>query len=219
MEYKELEYEVKEVNDSGVFEGLAAGIGNLDLGNDKILKGAFLETIRKGVNWPILSSHRIKEHLGYNLEAKEVSEGLYVKGQLNLEVQTAREKHALAKQAKEVGAKMGLSIGYNAMDFEYVDNATIRELKVVDVMEYSITAIPMNPKANVINVKRADGGTIEIDDPSLIDNVRDFEVFLRDVGISSYRAKVAASVIFQRDVEGAELIKAIKDLTKRMSIK
>jgi HK97 family phage prohead protease len=218
MEYKELEYEVKAVGENGEFEGLAAGIGNLDLGNDKILKGAFKETIAKGVHWPILSSHRIKEHLGYNLEAKEVSEGLFVKGQLNLEVQTAREKHALAKQAKAVGAKMGLSIGYNAVEFEYVDKGNIRELKKVDVLEYSMTALAMNPKANVINIKQADGGILEIEDPSLIDNVRDFEVFLRDVGISKYRAKVAASVIFQRDVEGAELIKAIKDLTKSMTI-
>jgi len=150
METHDLAFEVKEVGDDGVFSGYAAIFNNVDLGNDKILPGAFIESLQRNKGKiPIYADHRT--HIGYNLQAEEDSRGLKVKGQLNLEVQLAREKHALAKQAKEVGGKMGLSIGYSTIDRAYEDD--VRLLKKLDLFEYSLTAIPMNPKASVTAIK------------------------------------------------------------------
>ncbi len=51
LEHIGLPFEVKEVDlDRSTFEGLSAGIGNLDDGNDRIMPGAFKRTIRERVN-------------------------------------------------------------------------------------------------------------------------------------------------------------------------
>ena len=46
MEYKDLRFEIKSLNDVGEFEGYAAYKGNTDAYNDVIEHGAFKRTIR-----------------------------------------------------------------------------------------------------------------------------------------------------------------------------
>lgn len=159
MEYKTLSFEVKDQDEStGEFEGLAAHFKNIDLGGDIIEQGAFAKNIRESKGkWAILADHNPSEHIGFNLEAEETDKGLKVKGKLDIEnVQKAREKYSLAKMAKEIGAKMGLSIGYRAMKDEYDTNTGIRTLKELKVFEYSFVTFPMNPKATVSNIKSLD---------------------------------------------------------------
>lgn len=87
--------------------------------------------------------------MGFSGVSKE-SSGLRVQGQLNLEVQRAREVRALMKQ----GALTGLSIGYQVKD-SYKE-AGVRYLTKLDLLEVSIVTFPMNPKARVTGLKAAE---------------------------------------------------------------
>lgn len=162
-EYKAFKFEFKEVSEEGKFEGYASTFGNLDLGNDIVAVGAFSKTIaiNRGVV-PILDSHDPTAQIGWNESAKEDSKGLKVSGRLDLNIQKARERHSLMNSAKELGAKMGLSIGYVAIKSEpHKSKPDVRILKEVNLMEYSVVTFPMNPKASVTRVKEVDGIKIE----------------------------------------------------------
>ena len=69
--------------------------------------------------------------------------------------QKAKEKHSLAKKGMELGARVGLSIGYSAMQYEYqeIDGKRVRLLKEVRLWEYSLVTFPANEEAFVSGVK------------------------------------------------------------------
>ena len=151
MKFKDVRLQIKDVNDSGMFEGYASTFGNEDLGGDIVAQGAFSKTIQENKSVPILWGHSTREVIGVNKEFSEDSKGLFVKGQLILDVQRARETHSLMKQ----GAVKGLSIGYDSIvvDYSRMEKEGIRILKEVKLWEYSVTPFPMNPEATVTGVK------------------------------------------------------------------
>lgn len=150
---KSFEFEFKEMDAEGSFTGHASTFGNKDAGDDIVVAGAFAKDLKRthGGKIPILADHNIRNQIGWNKEAVEDKKGLAVKGELDLNVQAAREKHSLTKKAKELGAKMGLSIGYEAMKKDF--DGPVRLLKEVKLHEYSFTAFPMNVRASVGNMK------------------------------------------------------------------
>ena len=151
MKYKDIKLQIKAVTDHGQFEGYASTFGNEDLGGDIVAQGAFTKTISENKTVPILWGHSTREVIGVNKEFSEDSKGLFVKGQLILDVQRARETHALMKE----GAVKGLSIGYDpvVVDYSRMEKENIRILKEVKLWEYSVTPFPMNPEATVTQVK------------------------------------------------------------------
>jgi HK97 family phage prohead protease len=139
----------------GRIKGYASTFGNIDFGDDIVDKGAFKKTLKdsKGVI-PILADHDPSKQIGWNLTALEDEKGLLVEGQLNMESPLARERFALAKQGMELGAKMGLSIGYLTIKAEPdEERPMVRRLKEVRLMEYSLVTFPMNPKATLTAAK------------------------------------------------------------------
>ena len=117
------------VKDDGVFAGWASTFGNVDLGNDVVTDSAFTH-IEDGTEFPLLDHHKQDAPLGLFRVTKD-SAGLSVRGQLNLEVQRAREVRSLMKQ----GALTGLSIGYQVKD-SYKDrpgSVTSRKLDLLEV--------------------------------------------------------------------------------------
>jgi len=148
--------EIKAVGDDGFIEGLGAVFGNVDLGFDKLTRGAFESTLRKTKTVPMLWQHADFEPIGVWDNLKETRDGLHVTGQLNLETQKGREARALAKQ----GAISGLSIGYIPRDFEYEDD--VRVLKRVDLLEVSLVTFPMNPEARVSSLKNMTRKQLEV---------------------------------------------------------
>jgi len=152
MKHKDVKIEIKSVDDAGSFTGYAAVFGNVDLGGDVIAPGAFTKTISEKTNHPVLWSHRMGEPIGVNRSYKEDDHGLLVEGQLVLDVQRAREVHALMK----AGAVTGMSIGYDTVTDEYNRDTKIRTLKELKLWEYSFTPFPMNPEAQVVGVKSVD---------------------------------------------------------------
>lgn len=176
----ELHAEIKAVGDgsTGQFEGYGSVFGVVDSYRDSVEPGAFKESLEKFGMPKLLLQHATWMVGGKYLEVYEDDKGLRVKGELNLEVQAAREVYSLMKQ----GAISGLSIGYSVLEEEQ-DRATgVNHLKKVRLYEVSIVTFPANEAANVTAVKSAP------------DTVRDFEDFLREVGkYSQNDAKLIAS--------------------------
>jgi len=151
LDYDTLDFafELKSLDDEGKLEGYAAVFGNLDQHGDIIEPGAFTKTIKEtGGQVPILYQHDRYEPIGVSTELTQDRHGLYVKGQLNMEVQRARETRALLNQ----GAMQGLSIGYRTVKKAYEGSA--RKLQELALKEFSPVTFPANPLA-VATVKAA----------------------------------------------------------------
>ena len=155
LERKDFTFELKDVQPNGTFTGYAACFNNVDSDNDKILPGAFTDSLAaSGPGCPILWQHDQKQPIGVNQKASQDEKGLAVEGQLVLDVRQASEGYALLK-AKAI---KGLSIGYRVLDYSY--EGGVRLLKKLQLMEYSLVTFPANQLAAVESVKSAVPGSI-----------------------------------------------------------
>jgi HK97 family phage prohead protease len=135
------------VDEDGRFEGYASLFGIVDLGQDRVLDGAFRESLarRGAAGVKMLWSHDPNQPIGLWEAIGEDLIGLHVRGRLNLEVQKAREAHALMRS----GAVDGLSIGFKAEKARRDPHSGVRTLERVDLWEVSIVTFPMLPQARV----------------------------------------------------------------------
>jgi len=140
---------------SGLIRGYASTFGNIDLGDDIVEQGAFKKTLKEsGGKWPILADHNPTTPLGWNHRGEEDDKGLFVEGKYNMEDPFAKARHALANQALELGAKMGLSIGFGVIKAEPDKmRPSVRVLKEIELYEYSQVVFPMNTAAMVTAAK------------------------------------------------------------------
>lgn len=155
IDFKSFTFKADDADENGMIRGFASTFGNVDFGFDVVDKGAFVKSIKesKGL-WPILADHDPSKQIGWNMRAEENEKGLYVEGQLDLNVQSAREKFSLIKGAVKTGAKMGLSIGYTTIKAEPDrENPRVRRLKELKLWEYSVVTFPMNPEASITGAK------------------------------------------------------------------
>jgi len=173
MQKKVLSYnaEIKAVGDSdkdvGEFEGYGSVFDVVDSYSEVVDRGAFVESLKKKMP-VLLIQHSSWMVGGIYVEAHEDQKGLYLKGQLNLKVQHARETYELLKQ----GALKGMSIGFRPQISEYNRDTGITHLKRVNLMEVSIVTFPANEAAEISSVKSAPA------------TIRSFEDCLRDAGFS-----------------------------------
>lgn len=155
-EFKTFQFKLDNVDErKGIIRGFASTFGNIDLGDDVVDQGAFKKTLQenKGVV-PILADHDPAKQIGWNIRAEETDKGLFVEGQINLKTQLGRDRYELAQQALEVGAKMGLSIGYSVIKaMPDKDRPAVRRLKELKLYEYSLVTFPMNTAAMVTAAK------------------------------------------------------------------
>lgn len=187
--------DVKEVQETGAFEGLASVYGNIDLGGDIVSPGAFKEFVyTKDGQIVLLDSHNTRSPIGKG-KVTDTHMGLAIRGQLNLKVSRARDVHELMKD----GVINGLSIGFDILQGgSEVREDGVRLLKAIKLWEVSTVVFPMNPEAQVSSVK----GTQQIT------SIREYEAFLRDVGgFTKEQAKLLArsykDLPGQRDVDAA----------------
>lgn len=146
METKHIDvrFDLKEVTDEGIFEGLASVYGNIDNGGDVVEKGAFSRTLNARPEVPILWRHDSPIGKG---RIEDGEKGLIVRGRLTMAVSQAKEALALMKD----GVVSGLSIGFQSKKDEIREG--IRYLKEVKLYEVSLTPFPMNESAVVTAVK------------------------------------------------------------------
>jgi len=155
LQYKEflLTLSKKSLEDSeaGHFEGYLSVFNVVDKQKDIVGPGAW-HIARTPL--PVIYRHNRDEILGEITEFKEDDVGLFVKGDLDLNVSRAREIHSLMKK-KLVNY---MSPGYITRQDTFEGNA--RRILVGDVYECSLTPWPANEGAAITEVKE-DGLILE----------------------------------------------------------
>ncbi len=132
-------------------EGHASTFGNIDLGGDIVMPGAFSRTLaehKQAGDLPKMAwMHDLQQIAGKWTEMAEDDRGLMVKGEL-ADTPLGNELLTLLKMK----AFRGLSIGFMTREADF-DSAGNRRLKDVDLLEVSLVSLAMNPLAQVEAVK------------------------------------------------------------------
>ncbi|WP_155931655.1 HK97 family phage prohead protease [Methylopila sp. 73B] len=138
------------VSADGTIEGYASLFDVVDLGRDRVARGAFAASLaRRGARGVrFLFQHDPAEPIGAWESLAEDRRGLRVRGRLNMGVARAREVHALLRQ----GGLDGLSIGFRPVRHAR-EPGGVRRLVEVDLWEISVVTFPMLPDARVGAVK------------------------------------------------------------------
>ena len=128
------------------FAGYAAVFGRPDKGGDIIRKGAFAKALARASEVPLLWQHKAGAVIGRIEHLSEDKRGLRVIASV-----------ADARASGLLGAKKidGLSFGYRVREAK--SSGGLRELVELDLVEVSLVAKPMQPKARVHAVDRNGG--------------------------------------------------------------
>ena len=174
------------------FEGHGSIFGNVDLGGDVVVKGAFAGSLKQhkaeGILPQMFWMHSPDKVPGKWIEMSEDDKGLYVKGEL-AETQLGEEMYTLLNMK----AVRGMSIGYRTLDRDY-DKEGNRLLKEIELWEVSLVSLAMNPKAQVTGMKSRLSARGEYV-PEVAEIKRHLEDSLRDVGYSNLQAKKFVSLV------------------------
>lgn len=150
MSHMVLGLTIKSLDDEGRGAGYLSVFGNEDSYGDIVDPGAYTKTIaeRNSDNpLPFLWQHYTDEPIGIYTRLAEDDNGLYTEFQYAMEVQKAREAHALAKMK----AVKGMSIGFTTV--KDVIDAGVRRLKELRLWEGSQVTFPANDLAMITAVK------------------------------------------------------------------
>ena len=135
----------------GVFEGYASLFSVPDSSGDIVMPGAFAASLarRRPEDVRMLFQHDPAQPVGRWLDIHEDARGLYVRGQLSLDVQRASELCGLLRD----GAIDGLSIGFRTILASRPRKPAHRKLLKIDLWEISLVTFPMLAGARVSAVK------------------------------------------------------------------
>jgi HK97 family phage prohead protease len=153
LNYQSFEAEFKANKRKRVIEGYASTFGNVDLGKDVVVQGAFEKTLQERLpkkQIKMLYGHR--DPLGMPVMMKEDSRGLYVEGKVS-ETQLGNDTLALIED-EVINA---MSIGYRTVKHEMDNESGIRYLKELKLYEFSPVVFPMNEEARISGVKSMPG--------------------------------------------------------------
>ena len=139
------------VSPQGQFSGYATLFGQVDLGRDRVERGAFQKSLRQRTAKQIrmLFQHDPCAPIGTWSEVREDANGLFVKGQIVTDTARGREVLSLMR----AGAIDGLSIGFRTQKSRTDRKSGVRSILEADLWEISIVTFPMLPQARVAQVK------------------------------------------------------------------
>lgn len=149
-----LEARKVKADEGQYLEGYASTFGNVDLGGDVVVKGAFTKTIAniKANGIPLLADHMptVQSVLGTIFDAKQDAHGLKIKALFST-APSAQDAYIKGTE----GHLSKMSIGYEPMDYAYEDREgmRVRLLKEIKLWECSVVVFPMNPEAVIDRVK------------------------------------------------------------------
>ena len=198
---KDFALHVKDVSEEGTFEGYGSIFGNVDSYGEKVMPGAFVESLarhkREGSNVLMLWNHDSHQPIGVWEDLAEDAKGLWGKGRFLLDIQRAREVHTLAKN-KAIG---GLSIGYREEDTD--QDGAVRLLKKLALYEISPVTFPANRRARIESVKseRMEEFARRLRDGDPMP-IKDFEDILREAGVPKSMAVAIASHGYAKAIRG-----------------
>lgn len=113
------------------FAGYAALFDRVDRGGDVIRRGAFADALKRTDEVPLLWQHKAGAVIGRIEHLSEDKRGLRVIAEVD---------------GRRVAVGSGLSFGYRVREAR---SGTHRELIALDLVEVSLVASPMQPKARV----------------------------------------------------------------------
>jgi HK97 family phage prohead protease len=125
------------------FAGYAAVFDRPDRGGDIVRKGAFARALKAAGEVPLLWQHKAGAVVGRIEHLSEDERGLRVIAALG---------DARLARLLEGGKVDGLSFGYRVREAKSA--GSLRELIELDLVEVSLVAHPMQPKARVHAVER-----------------------------------------------------------------
>ena len=159
------------------FEGHGSIFGNVDLGGDIVVPGAFARTMAdhkaEGTMPLMFWMHQADQVPGVWLEMGEDKDGLHVVGEL-LDTSLGRDMMTLLDRK----AVRGLSIGYSPVEVGWGREGE-RLLKQVALHEVSIVSMAMNPLARVESLKARLSH-----DGEYVPTERELERMFKDAGCS-----------------------------------
>lgn len=201
MKTKDFALQVKDLSEDGTFTGYGSVNGNVDSYGERVMPGAFAGSLakhkREGTSVLMLWQHNPNEPIGIWDDLAEDAKGLWGKGRLIMEVQKAREVHALMK-ANAIG---GLSIGYR--EIKATPDGNVRNLDELDLREISPVSFPANRRARIEAVKseRMDEFAKRLRDGDPMP-IKEFEDILREAGVPKSMACAIASHGYAKAVLG-----------------
>ncbi|WP_370944014.1 HK97 family phage prohead protease [Amycolatopsis sp. cg5] len=188
--------------DDGVFEAIVAAY-NVDSVGDKIVPGAFAETLdewkNSGSPIPVLWSHMSHDpdyHIGYVEEAEEREEGLWVRARIDLDEPKAKKVYKLLK-GKRVRQ---FSFAYDVQEGGWVDEKSADddaagdgyfELRKLRLYEVGPTLIGANQETELLSVKSAIGAHSTATDDGTWDGPANEARLSNDAGKDTYRKAFA----------------------------
>jgi len=200
MEQKRVPLQIKSLNDRE-FEGYGSMFGNVDMGGDVVVRGAFKKSLRKyrdeGALPLMFWAHDPAQVPGMWTDMAEDSKGLYVKGAL-ADTQLGNEVRTLLGMKAVRGLSIGFSLSQNGVDYD--DNG-VRMIKEADLWEVSVVSLPMNPRATVTHAKTrlSAAGEYVPTTHELSAVKRELESWFRCRGFSKAAANAYASMAFRDD--------------------
>lgn len=185
-------FDVKAVEETGLFEGYGAIFGNKDLGGDIIAPGAFGKSLKargpRGIK--LLADHDTTKRVGVFEEIREDETGLFVRGRLLTEKSIGKDAYVDLKS----GALDGLSIGGRTVVHSQDGRKRARVIQEFDLYEISLVPFPMNEMARVSAVKSLP-----------VDVIRAIEADFRlDLKLSNAVAVSAVAIVKKHLREGGE---------------
>jgi len=173
--------EIKGLKDRE-FNGHGSIFGNVDLGGDIVVPGAFEDSLKyhkeQGFLPAMFWMHKPDKVPGKWLSIEEDDKGLANHGVL-APTPLGDEMHVLLGMK----AVRGLSIGYETLKQAWDDFGNRMIIKA-NLWETSIVSLAMNPLAQVVNIKSQLSKSGEF-----VPSIREFESILRDVGCAQNVAK------------------------------
>lgn len=154
-----LEVKTEDIKSDGTFKGYGSLFDKSpDSYGDVVARGAFTETLAQGgrnkTGIAMLWQHRSDQIPGVWTSLAEDKRGLKVEGKLALKTQLGNDVYEIMKLSAEAGTfKLGLSIGYDPIDFEIDPKTKIRTLKEVSLWEISIVSFPAKIGAGIESIK------------------------------------------------------------------
>ncbi len=164
------------------FEGYLSTFNNEDRGGDIVLKGAFIESLKKHIP-SLLWSHSPDEPLGIFEDIFEDDIGLFVKAKMPLADDFVMKR--IIPQMK-IGSIRSMSIGFSIWNKDNdpgstMDSNGIRLLKRMFLWDGSLVTIPMNELAIIKGLQN----NVSIHENDILDSIEIIKKYYKNMGIDS----------------------------------
>jgi len=175
--------DIKATNEGGGgFQGYGSVFGNVDLGGDVVVSGAFEKYLASFIKDGFIAVGHDWNDLGCGIikDAVEDHYGLLI----NVEYHSDDRSQAVRTKVNEriaAGKSVGLSIGYFVHDWK-VEGGKLMLLEI-EVKEVSIVTVPMNPLASITGAK----SLTRIEDDVIVVKNANAAIFDRIVNKQAFR--------------------------------